>query len=85
VVKIKKEILVNYDVVSEIAGHQPNRNVPLIEAAKDIFSKVKEKAMQVAVKGTFATFDTITELEKILANAVKCGYSIRCYDEVIGG
>ena len=81
----EKEILVDYDVVSAIAGYQPNKKVPLVEAAKDIFFQVKEKAMQCAVKGTFLVFDTIAELENHLTEAVKYGYSIRCYDELIGG
>jgi len=81
----KKEMKCDYDVVSEIAGHQPNRQVELVEAAKDIFAKVKEKAMQCAVKGEFIQFDTVQELEDKLQVAVVKGYSIRCYDENIGG
>jgi len=80
-----KEVLVDYDVVSEIAGHQPNRGVALVEAAKDIFSKVKEKAMECAVKGEFIQFDTVAELQDKLKIAVQSKYSIRCYDHVIGG
>ena len=80
-----QDILVDYDVVSEIAGHQPNKKVPMVEAAKDIFAKVKEKAMQCAVKGEFISFDTITDLQDKLKLAVKNGYSIRVFDEVIGG
>ena len=81
----RSEVLVDYDVVSDIAGHQPNKQVPLLEAAKDIFSKVKEKAMQCAVKGNFVSFNSVNELQNILENAVKSGFSIRCYDENIGG
>ena len=81
----KSNIKVDYDVVSDIAGHQPNKQVNLVEAAQDIFTKVKEKAMQCAVKGEFIQFDTVTELEEKLTFAVKDGYSIRCFDENIGG
>lgn len=81
----KNDILVDYDVVSDIAGHQPNKQVLLVEAAKDIFRQVKEKAMQCAVKGDFIQFSSIAELENKLASAVKEGFSIRCYDENIGG
>lgn len=76
---------IDYDVVSEIAGHQPNKGVVLVEAAKDIFTKVKEKAMQCAVKGEFIQFETIDELQEKLSNAADKGFSIRCYDENIGG
>lgn len=80
-----KNVLVDYDVVSDIAGHQPNKGVALIEAAKDIFNKVKEKAMQCAVKGEFIQFSTVEELEKKLASASGEGFSVRIYDENIGG
>ncbi len=76
---------IDYDVVSEIAGHQPNRGVVLVEAAKDIFTRVKEKAMQCAVKGEFIQFDTIDELQQKLSGATDKGFSIRIYDENIGG
>ena len=79
------EVKVDYDVVSEIAGHQPNKQVAIVEATKDIFAKVKEKAMQCAVKGDFIQFDTVQELEDKLKVAVTKGYSIRIYDENIGG
>jgi len=75
----------DYDVVSEIAGHQPNRGVELVEATKDIFTKVKEKAMQCAVKGEFIEFETVDELQERLALAAERGFSVRVYDEVIGG
>ena len=81
----KHEIEINYDVVSPIAGHQPNRGVKLVEAAKDIFAKVKEKAMQCAVKGEFITFKSINELQEKLAQAANNGFSIRVFDEDIGG
>ncbi len=77
--------VVDYDVVSEIAGHQPNKGVELVNAAKDIFTKVKEKAMQCAVKGEFIEFDTVEELQDRLLEAAEKGFSIRVYDEVIGG
>jgi len=80
-----KEILVDYDVVSEIAGHQPNKGVKLVEAAKDIFAKVKEKAMQCAIKGEFIQFGTIDELQDKLAIACKEGFRIAVHDEVVGG
>lgn len=82
---MNKETLVDYDVVSEMAGHTKNRGVVLVEAAKDIFARVKEKAMQVAVKGEFLEFDNIEELSAKLEIAAGNGYSIRCYDENIGG
>ena len=80
-----KEVKIDYDVVSEIAGHQPNKGVQLVEAATDIFGKVKEKAMQVAIKGEFIEFNTIDELMVKLENAAGKGFSIRCFDEVVGG
>ena len=82
---MEQEIKIDYDVVSEIAGHQPNRGVELVNAAKDIFQKVKEKAMQVAVKGEFITFETVEELQARLSSAAKDGFSIRVYDENVGG
>ena len=80
-----KNVTVDYDVVSEFAGHQPNRGVQVVEAAKDIFGKVKNKAMQVAVKGEFIEFETVEELQDKLADAAGEGFSIRVFDEVIGG
>ena len=79
------EMLVDYDVTSDIAGHQKNRGVKLAEAAKDIFAKVKTKAMQCAVKGAFITFETVDELAEKLVDAVQSGFSIRIYDENYGG
>ncbi len=76
---------IDYDVVSEIAGHQPNKGVEAVTAAKDIFSKCKEKAMQCAVKGEFIEFGTVAELQTRLVHAARSGFSIRVYDEVIGG
>lgn len=81
----QKPVKVDYDVVSEFAGHQPNKGVEIVEAAKDIFAKVKEKAMQCAIKGEFIEFETIEELQTRLGNAAKDGFSIRVYDENIGG
>jgi hypothetical protein len=83
--QMEENLKVSYDVVSEFAGHQPNKDVLLVEAAKDIFNKVKEKAMQCAVRGEFIEFDTIQELESELKTAVISGYSIRVHDENIGG
>ena len=60
----KHEIEINYDVVSPIAGHQPNRGVKLVEAAKDIFAKVKEKAMQCAVRANLLLLKALTNYKK---------------------
>jgi len=79
------ELKVDYDVVSEIAGHQSNKGVVIVDAAKDIFTRVKEKAMQCAVRGEFIQFDTIGELQEKLSGAAESGFSIRCYDEDLGG
>lgn len=81
----EKQIKIDYDVVSEIAGHQPNRQVEVVEAAKDIYTKVKEKAMQLAVKGEFIEFNTIQELQNKLEDASMTGVSIRVYDQLVGG
>ncbi len=80
-----KNVLVDYNVVSELAGHQENKGVQLIEAAKDIFSKVKEKGMQCAVKGVFKTFKSVDDLMDILMDAVHNNYRISVYDEDLGG
>jgi hypothetical protein len=80
-----KGVKVDYDCVSEFAGHQSNRGVEIVDAANDIFGKVKNKAMQMAVKGEFIEFETIVELQDKLAEAAKEGFSIRIYDELIGG
>jgi len=80
-----KSVLVDYDVVSEVAGHQPNRQVNLAEASQDIFTRVRSKGMQCAVKGEFIEFDTVEELSDKLEDAVGSGYSIRVFDTVIGG
>lgn len=82
---IDKEMKINYDVVHEIAGHQEHRGVSLIEAAKDIFQKCKEKAMECSIKGTFITFDTIEQLEVKLAEGASNGFRIAIYDEDFGG
>lgn len=81
---VEKQVI-DYDVVSPIAGHQPNKGVELVQAAKDIFSKVKEKAMQCAVKGEFIQFASVEELQDKLARAAQAGFSIRVFDEDIGG
>ena len=77
--------LVDYDEVSDFHGHKSNKGVELVDAARDIFSKVKSKAMQVAVKAEFLTFDSVEELSTKLEAAAQNGYSIRVYDELIGG
>jgi len=77
--------MVDYDVVSEFAGHQKNKGVLIANAAMDIFQKVKEKAMQCAVKGEFIQFNNVEELQEKLSRAVDDGYSIRVLDENIGG
>jgi hypothetical protein len=82
---VSEEANIDYDVVSEIAGHQSNKMVKVSEAAKDIFTKVREKSMQVAVKGEFISFTTVAELESKLTEAAGSGFSIRVFDEVIGG
>lgn len=76
---------IDYDIVNQFSGHQPNKGVELVEAARDIFDKVKGKAMQVAVKAEFITFDSIEELQDKLLSAAENGFSIRVYDENIGG
>ena len=80
-----KDIFVNYDLVSEFAGHQKNKGVELVAATENIFRHVKEKAMQCAVKGEFIEFDTVAQLKDKLTFAVKEGYSIRVFDENVGG
>jgi len=79
------EVLVSYSINSEIAGDKRNVNVPLVEAAKDIFKHVKEKAMQCAIKGEFIQFSTIKELQEKLTMAAQRGFTIHCYDEDLGG
>jgi hypothetical protein len=79
-----QEMCIDYDVTSEFAGHSANKKVPISKAARDIFGKVKEKAMQVAVKGTFIVFNTVDELIQKLSDAAINGYSIRVHDEDIG-
>jgi len=80
-----KEILVDYDVVTDISGHQPNKGVKLVDAAYDIFKRCKETAMQCAISGTFIEFKNVDELQNKLSAAVKSGYNIRVHDENIGG
>lgn len=81
----ENNVTIDYDVVTEFSGHQPNKGVKLKEAAKDIFNRVKEKAQQVAVKGEFISFSTIDELEEKLERAVGSGYRITVFDENVGG
>jgi hypothetical protein len=79
------DILVDYDVVNEISGHQPNKGVKLVEAAKNIFKECKEKAKQLAFNSKFIEFTNVDELCDKLKLAVEKGYSIRVLDENIGG
>lgn len=83
--EMNDEMPINYDVASEFAGHKANKGVKLGEAVKDIFRLVKEKSMQVAVKGVFIQFDTIDQLRDRIASASLQGLSIRVHDENIGG
>jgi hypothetical protein len=79
------EVEIDYNIVSEIAGHKSNTKVKMKDAAKDIYKHVKEKAMQLAVNGTFKTFSTIDELENVLSTAIGSNYNISVYDEDFGG
>ena len=80
-----EDVKVTYDVVSDVAGHLTNTAVVLQNACDDIFSKVKEKSMQLAVGGTFVQFDDLSELKGELSRATTEGLSIRVYDEIVGG
>jgi hypothetical protein len=82
---MEQEMKVDYNVVSEFAGHKENRGVNIVKAAEDIFKCVKEKAMELAIKGEFITFQSIEELQKKLEGAVQSGFNISVYDEVVGG
>lgn len=75
---------ITYTVVSDISGHD-TKTVLLPQAAEDIFKLTKTKSMACAIEGEFKEFDTIDELKQLLENAVKYGYSINCFDELIGG
>ena len=79
------EQVINYDVVTEMAGHQKNVGVSLGDATKDIFKRVKEQAQQVAINGTFRAFENIEELQNILINAMISKHSIRVHDEDYAG
>jgi len=79
------EILISYRVVSEFAGDKFVEKKSLVDAAKEIFGLVKEKAMQCAVSGTFIVFDTIEDLTQKLEKAAIGGLRIKVYDEVFGG
>jgi hypothetical protein len=76
---------IDYNVVSEFAGHQVNKGVNIVDAAKDIFKRTKENAMDVAVNGAFITFETVEQLQNELFNAAKGGFNISVYDHVVGG
>jgi len=79
------EELINYGINSEMAGHKIVEGVTVVEAAKDIFPRIKEQAMELAINGEFIQFDSIVELQNKLSQAAGDGFSIHCYDEVIGG
>lgn len=83
--KMENDVLVDYDVVSDIAGHQPNRQVVLQVAAQDIYDKVNKKAMELAVKGEFISAESPQQVAQVLREAQMSGHSIRLYDENIGG
>jgi len=84
-IKLGKPEKINYRVVSEFAGDRTHENVPILEAAQDIFNLVKEKAMEVAVQGKFLVFETVGELVKMLETAAKGMASIKVYDANYGG
>ena len=75
------EMTVDYNVVTELAGHQKNKGVSLAEATKDIFARVKNQGQQVAVNGTFRLFDTLEQLETILIEAVTNKKNVSVFDE----
>ena len=77
--------LVDYCVVTEMAGHQKNSGVSLVDATKDIFKRVKQQAQQVAVNGAFKSFETMEELANILMGAMTSRHSVRVFDEDFGG
>ena len=79
------EALIDYDVVTEMSGHQKNRGASLIDATKDIFARVKQKAQQVAVNGAFKSFETMAELQSILVDAVIAKHAVRVFDEDYAG
>lgn len=74
---------IDYDVVSEIAGHQPNKGVAVEIAAENIYGLCKNKGMECAVDGKFVEFDTVSELKDKLEQAE--GMSVRVFDVNIGG
>ncbi len=80
-----EDATVDYTVVHPVAGHQKNTGTSIVDAAKDIFKRVKEQAMQCSVKGQFITFSTIAELQRQLFSAVQNEYAIGVYDEDITG
>ena len=81
----EEETKVSYGINSEMAGHKMVEGVTVVEAAKDIFPRVKEQAMELAINGEFIQFETVTELQNKLSNAAGNGFNIHCYDEIIGG
>jgi len=82
---VEDKILCSYDIVNEFSGHQPNRDVPVAEAAREIFKECKEKAKELAFNSKFVEFSSIDELIEKLKSAVKSGFSIRVLDANVGG
>jgi len=80
-----EEQKIDFNVVSPILGHQENKGVTIVEAARDIFKRVRNEGMQCAVKGEFIQFSTIKELQQKLEMAAKSGFNICVFDELIGG
>jgi glutamine phosphoribosylpyrophosphate amidotransferase len=76
---------IDYDVVTQFSGHQPNRGVELVTATEDIFKRCKEDAMQCAINSEFIQFKTLEELQNKLEKTIGTGFTIRCFDEVVGG
>lgn len=76
---------ITYDVVSEFAGHQHNQDVELISASQDIYKHCKEDAMQLSVNGVFKQFNDVEQLQTILSDAMEADFSVRVFDELIGG
>ena len=79
------EQTIDFNVVSPILGHQINKGVNIVQAARDIFKRVRTQGMQCAVKGDFIQFDTVEELQSKLEIVAKDGFNICVFDELIGG
>jgi len=76
---------IDYDVVDELLGHKSMTGIKIVEAAKDIFNNVKERAMECAFDGKFISFETERELCDKLVQARYDGVNIKIYDQDIGG